>query len=269
MSICTNTGAVSSCELNTENLKEATHVEMLIQGIVSIRPGRVRGTRQDVRVFAYDNNVRGVSTSRSFRMVPRDRSEVSLGSLLSLKSWSLRVDRSALERVDRRLDETGLVQRVGVDIDLDVILIPDRQRSIDTLWRAAPVFMQLETGRSGFHYVLEGLTAGARIVSFTGERKVERDPVRRGHHSFDVEFGRGTGRRVGSSSRSSPASNQGRDTRRHGLSLCNQLSLTDGCLQERTCLFPEISADVVDVRINRSCRDDELLSGNDLEMTDI
>jgi hypothetical protein len=242
---------------------------MLIQGVVSIRSGRVRGTRQDVRVLAYDNNVRGVSTSRAFRVVPRGRSEVSLGSSMLTRSSSSRVNRSALERVDRRLDETGLVQRVGVDIDLNVVLIPDRQRSIDTLWRATPVFMQLETGRSGFNYVLESLTAGARIVSFTGERKVERNPVRRGHHSFDVEFGRGTSRRVGSSSRSSPASNQGRDTRRHGLSLCNQLSLTDDCLQERTCLFPEIGADVVDVRINRSCRDDELLSSNDLEMTDI
>lgn len=179
------------------------------------------------------------------------------------------MDRSALERVDRRLDETGLVQRVGVNVDLDVIFIPDRQRSIDTLWRAAPVFMQLETGRSGFNYVLESLTAGARIVSFTGERKVERDPVRRGHHRFDVKLGRSTGRRVGSSSRSSPASNQGRDTRRHGLGLGNQLSLIDGCLHERTCLFPEIGADVVDVRINCTCRDDEFLSGNDLEMTDI
>jgi hypothetical protein len=260
---------VSIRDLAILNSKGATHVEMLIQCVVSIGSGWVRGTRQDVRVFAYDNNIRGVSTSRSFRMVPRDRSEVSLRSSLLLRSWSSRVDRSALERVDRRLDETGLVQRVGVDIDLDVILIPDGQRSIDTLWRTTPVFMQLETGRSGFDYVLESLTAGARIVSFTGERKVERDAVRRGHHSFDVEFGRGTGRRVGSSSRSSPASNQGRDTRRHGLGLCNQLSLTDGCLHERTCLFPEISADVVDVRINRSCRDDELLSGNDLEMTDI
>lgn len=148
------------------------------------------------------------------------------------------MNRSALERVDRRLDETGLVQRVGVDIDLDVILIPDGQRSIDTLWRATPVFMQLETGRSGFNYVLEGLTAGARIVSFTGERKVERDPVRRGHHRFDVELGRSTGRRVGSSSGSSPASYQSRNTGRHGLCLCNKLSLTNGYLHGRTCLFP-------------------------------
>lgn len=51
----------------------------------------------------------------------------------------VRVDRAALERADRVLDEAGLVERVRVDVDLDVEPVADVERGIDGGGRRAPV----------------------------------------------------------------------------------------------------------------------------------
>ena len=54
------------------------------------------------------------------------------------------VDRPALHRGDRVGEEAGLVQRVGVDGDLDVVLVGYREARVDDRGRGAPVFVQLE-----------------------------------------------------------------------------------------------------------------------------
>ena len=60
----------------------------------------------------------------------------------------IRVDRPALERPDRVLDEAGLVERVGVDRDLDVHLVGHGERGVDGGRRRSPVLVELEADRA-------------------------------------------------------------------------------------------------------------------------
>ena len=54
------------------------------------------------------------------------------------------VDGAALERGDRGFDEARLVQRVGVDRDLHVHLVGDREAVVDRRRRRAPVLVELQ-----------------------------------------------------------------------------------------------------------------------------
>ena len=65
------------------------------------------------------------------------------------------VDRAALERGDRVFDEARFVQRVGVDRDLHVVLVGDRQAVVDRRGRRAPVLVQLQADRAGLDLLVE------------------------------------------------------------------------------------------------------------------
>src|SRR5207247_6105614 len=67
------------------------------------------------------------------------------------------VDRPTPEGADRVLDEPRLVERVGVDRDLHVVLVRDRQRAVDRGGRRPPVLMELEPDRSRGNLLAEGL----------------------------------------------------------------------------------------------------------------
>ena len=88
------------------------------------RPGRVGRARQDVRDAAHLDDVGRVAAAGALGVV--------------------RVDRPAGERGDRVVDEAGLVERVGVDRDLHVARLGDREAAVDRRRRGAPVLVQLE-----------------------------------------------------------------------------------------------------------------------------
>ena len=84
-----------------EVVADHQHVEMLVERVHRVRPRRVGRARQHVRLAADPDDVRRVAAAGAFGVV--------------------RVNRAALERRDRIVDVARLVQRVGVDRDLDVV----------------------------------------------------------------------------------------------------------------------------------------------------
>ena len=84
---------------------------------------------QDVRKRRDPDDVRRVAAARALGVVG--------------------VDRPAGDRLERRLEEAGLVERVGVDRDLHAGLVGDAQAGVDRRRRRAPVLVQLEPAGAG------------------------------------------------------------------------------------------------------------------------
>ena len=105
------------------------HVEVLVDRVDGERPGRVGARGQDVGQAGDLDDVRGVAAAGPLGVVG--------------------VDRPALDRGDRVLDEPGLVERVGVDGDLDVVLVGHRQAGVDGGGRGAPVLVELQAAGAG------------------------------------------------------------------------------------------------------------------------
>ncbi len=118
------------------------HVEVLVDRVDGERPSRVGAGRQDVGLAGDLDDVRGVPAAGT----------------LGVKA----VDRPALERRDRVGKEPALVQGVGVDGDLDVVLVGHRQAGVDDRKCCAPVLVQFQAARPGLDHLLERLGAGCR-----------------------------------------------------------------------------------------------------------
>ena len=104
-----------------EVVADHEHVEVFVQRVHSVRPRRVGAGRQDVGEGGDADDVRGMAAARALGVVG--------------------VDRPALEGRDGRFDETRLVEGVGVDRDLDVVLVGDAQRLIDGGGGGAPILV--------------------------------------------------------------------------------------------------------------------------------
>src|SRR5580693_2234401 len=100
------------------------HIESVIKRICSVWSRWSRRRWNDVWLAAHFDDVRGVSASRPFRVK--------------------RVNRSSLEGCDCILDETALVQRIGVDENLHIHVIRNREAAIDGGGCRTPVFVKLE-----------------------------------------------------------------------------------------------------------------------------
>lgn len=74
---------------------------MFIKRVPGVRPGRVCGGRQHVIELTDDNDVRRVTTTRTFRVV--------------------RVDSPTTESGNCALDEATLIEGISMDIDLGAI----------------------------------------------------------------------------------------------------------------------------------------------------
>src|SRR5882757_3591353 len=90
------------------------------------------------------------------------------------------MDGAALERRNRILDEARFVQRVGVDRDLNVELVGDRQTCIDGSRRRAPILMKLETASPGLD--LLDKRVGGRSVAFAKKTEIHRKCFSRLQH---------------------------------------------------------------------------------------
>ena len=94
------------------------------------------------------------------------------------------VNGAALECLYRVLDETGFVERVGVDHHLHVVIVGDRKAAIDRRRRRAPVFVQLERAGAGLDHFLE--RGRPRGIALAGEAEIHRKIVGRLDHAGDV-----------------------------------------------------------------------------------
>src|SRR5262245_37182420 len=105
-----------------------------VHGVGSRRSGR---GWEDIGLTAHSADVWGVAAAGAF----------------AVKG----VDSSGLESGDGIFDEAALVQRVGVDGNLHVHVIRDREAAIDRTRRRTPVLMKLETARASLDLLNETL----------------------------------------------------------------------------------------------------------------
>src|ERR1700722_20726700 len=80
------------------------------------------------------------------------------------------VDGAALEGLDRVLDEARFVQRIGVDHDLDVVIVGNAEAAVDRSRRRAPVLMQFERASAGLDLFDE--RGGLRSVALVGGAEI-------------------------------------------------------------------------------------------------
>src|SRR4029077_10628653 len=131
------------------------HIEGLIKRVYSVRSRWSCGRWNDVRFAANSNDVRSVSAARPFRMK--------------------RVNGSALEGRDCILDETALVQGVGMDKNLHVHVIRNRQTTVNGRGCCTPVFVKLEAARSGLDLLNE--TCCRACIALPEEAEIHREGI--------------------------------------------------------------------------------------------
>ena len=197
------------------------HVQMLGDRVDRIGPRRIGGRRQHVRFAADFDDVRRMAAAGAFGVEG--------------------VDGAAFESLDRVLDETRFVQRVGVDGDLHVHRIGHRETVVDGSRGRAPVFVELEPHGARAYLLFQRLRQAR--VAFAEEAEIHRKSFRRAQHRVDVpRAGRARGRK-GARRRTRAAAEHRRDAAR-----------------ER--FLDLLRADPVDVRVDAAGRDDHAFAGD-------
>ena len=147
-----------------EVVADHEHVEVLGDRVHRVRPGRVRRGGQDVGLAHGPDDVRRVAAAGALGVVG--------------------VDGAALEGRQGLLHEARLVERVGVDGDLDVEAVRHRQAGVDGGRRRAPVLVQLQADGASPHLLLErDRQAG---VALAQEAEVDRQRIRGLEHARQV-----------------------------------------------------------------------------------
>lgn len=159
------------------------------------------------------------------------------------------------------LDESTFIEGISVYIDLDlcrqrggriviteatrlnVVFVSHIEGADDSRRCCSPILVQLQSSCTSLDDLLE--CCRSRIVALTSERKVHWHPVRGREHLTHVERARRACRRIRASRRACTATDHGRRARR-----------------ER--LRDLLRADVVAVRVDGSCCDDQLLARDGL-----
>ena len=151
------------------------HVEVFVDRISGEGPGGIGRTGQDVLLATDGENIGCVTASGSFGVVGMDGASGESG--------------------DRGFDESGFVERIGVDADLDVVVFGDPQAAVDGRGRGAPVLVELES--HGPSDDLFGESFGLGRVALTEEPEVQRQVIGGLQHHGDVggsgRAGGGTG----------------------------------------------------------------------------
>jgi hypothetical protein len=108
------------------------------------------------------------------------------------------VDGAALEGGDGVLDEARLVQRVGVDHHLHVVVVGDAQAVVDRRRRRAPVLVQLQRAGAGLDLLLQRagsealpLPAKPRFIGKASAASIMRRCARAGRAGGGVGAGAG------------------------------------------------------------------------------
>jgi hypothetical protein len=116
-------------DVRIEVMADHEHVEMLVHRVHRVGPGRVGRGGDDVGQAADLDDVGRMPAARPFGMKG--------------------VDGPALEGPNRVLDEARLVQRVGVDHHLHVVIVGDPRQQSMAPGRRAPVLVQLQGASPG------------------------------------------------------------------------------------------------------------------------
>src|SRR5260221_5553129 len=153
------------------------------------------------------------------------------------------VNGSALEGRDCIFDKPALVQRVGVNGNLHIHLIRDREAAIDGGWGSAPVFMKLEPAGAGLDLLNE--TLGQGRITLAQEAEIHGESISSLEHALDMPRPRRAGRGIGSGCR--PCA-----TTHHGGEAC-----IEGFLDL-------LRADVVDMRVDAASSDNLAFAGDRL-----
>ena len=171
------------------------HVEMLVHRVDRIGPGRVGGGGQHPGLATGLDDVRGMAASGPLGVVG--------------------VDGAALHGRQGLLDETGLVEGVGVDGHLDVHGLGHGQAVVDGGGGGPPVLVELEADGAGGDLLLQGL--GQAGVALAQQADIDRQGLRRLEHAVDIPGPRGAGGGVGAGGGAGAAANQGGDAGHEGV----------------------------------------------------
>ena len=154
-----------------------------------------------------------------------------------------RVDGASLERGDGVLDETELVQRVGVDHHLHIEAVGNAECAVNCGGRGAPVLVQLQARGAGTDHLLQ--RGRTRCIALAGECEIDRQTFGRLQHAREMpRSGRASGG-GGASGGPGAAADQRGDA--GGDRILNLLR-----------------ADEVDMRIDAASGEDLALAGDDL-----
>ena len=100
------------------------HVEMFVEGIAGVGVGRVGRGRQAVGLAGDADDVRRVAAAGALGVI--------------------HVDGAALDGGQGVFEEARFVQRVGVELDLKIHFVGDREAAIDGRRHGAPIFVNFE-----------------------------------------------------------------------------------------------------------------------------
>ena len=138
---------------------------MLIERVDGIGIGRIGRRRQAIDLAGHADDVGRVAASGTFGVV--------------------HMDGPALDRGQGIFEEPALVERVGVQLDLEIEFIGDRQAGIDHRRHRSPVFMDLQSDAPARYLVVDGL--GLRRIAAAEKSEVDRPMFGRLQHLADVE----------------------------------------------------------------------------------
>ena len=102
-----------------------------------------------------------------------------------------------------------LVERVGMDHHLHVVIVGHRQAAINRRRRRAPILVQLERAGAGLDHLFQ--SGGSRGVALAGEAEIHRQPVGGLDHAADVKRPRRAGGGEGAVRRPGAAAEHGGD----------------------------------------------------------
>ncbi len=102
-----------------------------------------------------------------------------------------------------------LVERVGVDHHLHVVVVGHRQAAIDRRRCRAPVLVQLERTGAGLDHFLQRLRS--RGIALAGKAEIDRKRIRRLDHARKMKRPRRAGGGVGAGGRPGAAAEHGSD----------------------------------------------------------
>ncbi len=197
------------------------HVQVFVDGVAGERSCRIGGAGQHVRETTGLDDVRRMTAAGAFGVVG--------------------VDGAPLEGAQGGFHEAGLVEGVGVDRHLHVVLVGHVQAVVDGCRGGAPVFVQLQADCTGLDLLDQWLRQAC--VTLAGEADVHRESVGGLEHARQVPWAGGAGGGVGPGRRASAAADHGGDAAHQGL-------------------FDLLRTDEVDVGVDAAGREDHAFAGN-------
>ena len=124
-------------DIRIEVVANHQHVEMLVDSVDGIGQRRICGGGQNIRMRAGGDDIRRMAAARAFGVKGMN------GAIANCRQ--------------RIFNETGLIERIAVQRDLDVHLVGHGQRAVDSGRRGAPVFMDFQANCARADLLAQGV----------------------------------------------------------------------------------------------------------------